>query len=72
MTLDDLANAWNEQADQFNQWGDLGLDEIVAFAQQQALIEAAEAFECAGAFDWNGNSVGGALRLMARERYNLT
>lgn len=74
MTLDELANAWNAQADPFNQWGELGLDEMVAFAQQQALIEAAEAFEGTRAFNWscartyeNGDSVGGELRLMARE-----
>ena len=41
MTLNELEAAWNAQADPFNQWEALGLDEIVAFAQQQALIEAA-------------------------------
>ena len=75
MTLDELEAAWNAQADPFNQWEELGIDEIVAFAQQQALIEAAEAFEGTRAFNWscartyeNGSSIGGELRLMAHER----
>ncbi len=35
MGLDELEVAWNAQADKFNQWQDLGLDEIVAFAQEE-------------------------------------
>lgn len=72
MTLDELANAWNAQADPFNQWEELGLDEMVAFAQQQALLDAAEEFEGAGEIKWSGYSLGGALRLMAREHGNRT
>lgn len=30
----ELESAWNAQADNFNQWDELGLDEIVAFAQK--------------------------------------
>jgi hypothetical protein len=32
--LDDLRNAWNAQADAANSWDELGLDEIICFAQQ--------------------------------------
>ncbi len=34
MTLEELKAAWNAQADECNQWSELGLDEIVAFAQK--------------------------------------
>lgn len=34
MTLDELEAAWNAQADQHNQWCDIGLDEKIAYAQQ--------------------------------------
>ena len=37
MGLDDLENAWNAQADAANSWDELGIDEIVWFAQRQAL-----------------------------------
>ena len=37
LSVEDLRNAWNEQADQFNSWDDLGIDEIVWWAQRQAL-----------------------------------
>jgi hypothetical protein len=33
LTLDELKALWNSQADQMNQWDELGIDEIVAFAQ---------------------------------------
>lgn len=33
LTLQELEAAWNAQADKFNQWDELGLDEIVAWAQ---------------------------------------
>jgi hypothetical protein len=35
--LDELRDAWNSQADAVNAWDELGIDEIVWFAQQQAL-----------------------------------
>lgn len=44
-TLEELKNAWNAQADKYNQWDELGHDEIVAFAQQRAI--AAERERCA-------------------------
>ena len=34
--LDELRDAWNAQADAANSWDELGLDEIVCFAQQHA------------------------------------
>jgi hypothetical protein len=37
LTLDELEAAWNAQADAFNSWNELGIDEIIWFAQQQAL-----------------------------------
>ena len=36
LTLDELEILWNAQADPMNQWDELGLDEIVAFAQEAA------------------------------------
>lgn len=45
MGLEELQVAWNAQADEYNQWDELGLDEIVAFAQEQALIGAATEIE---------------------------
>lgn len=35
-TLGELEALWNAQADQYNQWGALGLDEMAAFAQKIA------------------------------------
>jgi hypothetical protein len=35
--LDQLEEAWNAQADEANGWNELGLDEIIAWAQRQAL-----------------------------------
>jgi hypothetical protein len=35
--IDELRHSWNEQADAANSWDELGLDEILCFAQQQAL-----------------------------------
>lgn len=34
MTIPELQAAWNAQSDKHNQWDELGIDEIVAFAQQ--------------------------------------
>lgn len=41
MRLEELETAWNANADGFNQWSELGLDEIVEFAQEIARIECA-------------------------------
>jgi hypothetical protein len=35
--IEDLEAAWNAQADAFNSWDELGIDEIVWWAQRQAL-----------------------------------
>jgi len=40
--LEELEAAWNANADESNQWLDLGLDEIVNFAQEIARIECAK------------------------------
>lgn len=37
LTLDQLRNSWNVQADAANSWDELGADEIVLWAQKQAL-----------------------------------
>lgn len=37
LTVEDLKHAWNSEADNYNQWDDLGLDEIIEFAQQQII-----------------------------------
>jgi len=33
MTVDELKERWNSEADHMNQWDELGLDEIVFYAQ---------------------------------------
>jgi hypothetical protein len=33
----ELAKSWNKQADEFNQWESLGLDEQLAWAQERAI-----------------------------------
>jgi hypothetical protein len=33
----ELAELWNKQADEFNQWESLGLDEQLAWAQERAI-----------------------------------
>jgi hypothetical protein len=35
--LEELEEAWNQQADKYNSWDELSMNEIVAFAQQLAL-----------------------------------
>jgi hypothetical protein len=35
--MDELRDAWNAQADALNTWDELGLDEIICWAQRQAL-----------------------------------
>jgi hypothetical protein len=35
--IEDLQTTWNAQADAFNSWDELGIDEIVWWAQRQAL-----------------------------------
>ena len=74
MTVDELEARWNETADRYNQWSELGLDEIVAFAQQECLNQAAERFEGAQPFNWvradgyaNAFDIAGELRYMANE-----
>jgi hypothetical protein len=37
LSVDQLRDAWNAQADALNTWDELGLDEIVWWAQRQAL-----------------------------------
>ena len=45
MSIDELKKLWNSSADRCNQWDELGLDEIVFFAQKQARIECADKFQ---------------------------
>lgn len=44
-TLEELKALWNAQADEFNQWDALGLDEMVAFAQKVAREDCARQLE---------------------------
>ena len=37
LSVDDLQTTWNAQADAANSWDELGIDEIVWWAQRQAL-----------------------------------
>ena len=37
LSVDDLCGSWNAQADAANSWDELAMDEIIWFAQQQAL-----------------------------------
>jgi hypothetical protein len=39
---DDVVKAWNAQADEFNQWPDLGADEMVEFACAYVLRKCAD------------------------------
>jgi hypothetical protein len=41
LSIDDLRDAWNAQSDAFNSWDELGIDEIIWFAQQQAIARYA-------------------------------
>ena len=76
-TIDEIKAAWNAQADRYNQWDDLGIDEIVHFAQKIALIDAAKRFDGSVAFSWvcadgysNGFDVACELRFMAKDISN--
>lgn len=40
-TLDELKAMWNAKADRFNRWHDIGMDEIVEFAQEVGRAECA-------------------------------
>jgi hypothetical protein len=40
-TVDELKAAWNAGADQYNQWDELGLDEIANFAQEHVIAAIA-------------------------------
>ena len=37
LSIEDLQTAWDAQADAFNSWNELGIDEIIWWAQRQAL-----------------------------------
>lgn len=42
LSVDQLRDAWNAQADAANSWDELGMDEIICWAQRQALARAAK------------------------------
>ena len=80
MKLDELKARWNSGADQYNQWEQLGLNEIIEFVQQECLKEAADRFDgtlpfnwvCAGGYGYsNGFDIAGELRFMAQESSNV-
>jgi len=47
--VDELRDAWNAQADAANSWDELGMDEMLCFAQQQALARWGRPAVAAGA-----------------------
>jgi len=56
--LPDLIRAWNDQADEHNQWDTLGNDEIVAFAQQRAIAAERERLLAAlTRHDWQSKNI---------------
>ena len=50
-SLDQLRDKWNAQADAFNTWDELGIDEIVWWAQHQALARWGNYSGSPGCFD---------------------
>lgn len=44
-TLDELKAMWNAKADRFNRWHDIGMDEIVEFAQAVERAECSKEIE---------------------------
>jgi hypothetical protein len=51
LSIDDLRDAWNAQSDAFNSWDELGIDEIIWFAQQQAAEAAKKVSQDIGMID---------------------
>jgi hypothetical protein len=51
LSIDDLRDAWNAQSDAFNSWDELGIDEIIWFAQQQAGEAARKVLQDIGMID---------------------
>ena len=49
MLIDELERKWNEQADKYNQWMHLGLDEKLEFAVAEERKRIADALRRAGA-----------------------
>lgn len=70
-TIEDLRAAWDAQADAWNQWDELGTDEIVDWAQTRAMARAdarlkrvllaASALVCSP--DWAGRTGAADLEL---------
>lgn len=44
-SIGELKKKWNEQADEYNQWDTLGLDEIILLAQSDIIDECAKICE---------------------------
>lgn len=55
MNVEELKALWNKDADIYNQWDDLGVDEIVAFAQD------VEREACAQLVEYNAKMCGGMM-----------
>jgi len=48
MQLQDIIEAWNSKADEYNQWQDLGAEEMVEFALRHVENEARSALDDLG------------------------
>lgn len=68
MNIDQLKAAWNAQADKHNQWDDLGIDEIVSFAQTQECLACAQVCEELWYDDPEGSAYARALHERAAKQ----
>jgi len=70
MGIDEIEAAWNAKADMFNQWHELGLDEIVEFAQEEEREACAKTAEDFNTFPHALSVVGGRIATEIRKRSN--